>query len=324
MPVFRIKTPRAQDSAESLADWLEVEALRSENGVGSLRELSQTLSLAGTKDEPNAEDYEPRVSVDDLTHVAAEIERRSLAAGTDAYPFTSGGAGASISLNAGWQNKTYIWLLLLTYLDARGYFSIKRRKLFHARLFEGLAAAAAHAYLGGVANHAAVYRFGWPRPSPNAADFKGALDELAKVTGGVALKYIVPKWEKDERLDIFAWRRFPDERCNRLTLFGQCAGGDDWDVKGPQPKRFLGVWLKLHAPDAWPVLFLPRLLSSEEYIKEGQVSLILDRCRIAHLVPTINAPDLTEQGFSVWTGKALQKLGTRAKPNPSRGNQIAA
>lgn len=324
MPIFRIKTPRAKDSTESLADWLEIEAIRSENGVGSLRELSQTLSLAGTKDEPDAEDYDPRVSVDDLAHVAAEIERRSLAAGEEAYPFRVAGAGTSISLNNGWKNKSYLWLLLLTYLDARGSFLVRRRALFHARLFEGFSAAAAHVYLGGAENYSAVFQFGWPRPSPNAADFKGALDELAKATGGTALKYIVPKWEKDERLDIFAWRRFPDERCNRLTLFGQCAGGNDWDVKGPQPRRFLGVWLKLHAPDAWPALFLPRILSSDEYIKEGQVSLILDRCRLAHLVPLINTPQLANLGFSDWTDMALTRLGARAKRNPSRGGRIAA
>ncbi len=324
MPVFRIKTPRSKDSAESLADWLELEALRSENGVGSLRELAQTLSIAGTKDDPNADEDDSRVSVDELTHVAAEIERRSLATGTDAYPFKLEGACASIALAAGWQNKSYTWLLLLTYLDARSYFTVSRRKFFHARLFEALATVAAHKYLGGSANHAEVYRFGWPRPEHNASGFKDALDELAAATGGTALKYIVPKWEKDERLDVFAWRRFPDGRCNRLSLFGQCAGGDDWNVKGPQPRRFLGVWLKLHAPDAWPVLFVPRLLSADEFIKEGQVSLILDRCRIASLVPAIDCAELAGEGFTVWIEKALQKLGARAKQVSARGRRIAA
>jgi hypothetical protein len=322
MPVFRNRIPKSKDSAETLADWLEIEALRSENGVGSLSELAQALSMGGTKDESDEPENDPRVSVDDLAHVGDEIERRVRAAGDAAYPFTQIGSGTSISLKGGWQNTTYIWLLLLTYLDARGSFTVDRRRLFHARLFEGLATVTAHEFLGGSSNHAGVYRFGWPRP--NASSFKTALDELAAATGGTVLSYLTPRWEKDERLDVFAWRRFPDARCNRIALFGQCAGGDDWDIKGPQPGRFIGVWLKLHAPPPWPVLFVPRLLTPAEYIKDGQVMLILDRCRIAALVPRIDAAGLAEQGFVGWIEKALQALMARARRLDDQGNAIAA
>jgi hypothetical protein len=311
MPVFRTITLRPEGSAQILADWLELEAIRSENGVGSLQELAQAMTIAGTKNDTSDNEMDSRVSVDDLTNVAAEIERRSTSVGGHGYPFVVDGAGASITLTAGWQNKVYCWLLLLSYLDARSSFTVRAQKYFHARLFEALATVAAKSYLGGTANHAGSFRFGWPRP--NKTSFKRALNELATATGGTVLNYVLPQWEKDERLDVFAWRRFPDGRCNRLALFGQCAGGDDWDFKSPQPQRFLGTWLKLHAPSPWPVLFVPRMLSADDLIKEGQVALVFDRCRIASLVEQLDCTELAGEGFDKWMKRALHELGARAK-----------
>src|ERR1035437_66738 len=96
-------TPRVKDEAITLADWLEFEALTSDNGVGSLLELARQLGIAGVGDAEDEGRQEPRQFTDHpkLDDVMNELESRSAGCG-DGYPFDIDGGGTSITRKADW------------------------------------------------------------------------------------------------------------------------------------------------------------------------------------------------------------------------------
>ena len=114
-----------------------------------------------------------------------------------------------------------------------------------------------------------------------------ALKALAESIKGKQLGLIDPSAEKDDGLDVLAWRPFADPRCNFVCLFGQCATGADWPNKNPEPKEFLNVWLRLETPAVNPAIFVPFTLNDVDWVKKSQSLIVFDRCRISALVPRI-------------------------------------
>ena len=285
MPIVP-RTPRPTDDASILADWLEFEALTSENGVGSLLELARQLGIAGAGDAADEGEDEPRQFVDHpkLDDVMSELEKRSNACGTG-YPFEIDDSGISITRRAHWHNFSYVNLLLLSLIDCKTPVASANGALFPARLFEAVCAKAAAKYLGGEDRGAKSYHFGFPRPDKSG--FFDALGLLAAAVNGERLGVLDAKQEKDEGLDVLAWIPFPDGRSNFICLFGQCATGDDWDAKNPQPAEFLAVWLKIETRAVCAAMFVPFTIESRDWTKKCQSLVIFDRCRIAKLLPTV-------------------------------------
>lgn len=279
-------TPRVKDDATTLADWLEYEAITSDNGIGSLLELARQLGIAGAGDAENETDDEPRQFADHpkLDDVMRQIEDRSVACG-DGYPFEIDSGGNSISRKKDWDGFTYTNLLLISLIDCHKAVRSSGGSIYPARLFEAVCVVAAEKYLGGRELGAKAYHFGAPRP--DGSGFSDALKMLAASIRGKQLGIIDPSDEKDDGLDVLAWRPFADLRCNFTCLFGQCATGADWPNKNPEPKEFLNVWLRLETPAVNPAIFVPFTLTVADWTKKSQSLIVFDRCRISALIPRI-------------------------------------
>ena len=279
-------TPRVKDEAITLADWLEFEALTSDNGVGSLLELARQLGIAGVGDAEDEGRQEPRQFTDHpkLDDVMNELESRSAGCG-DGYPFEIDGDGNSITRKADWGEFTYTNLLLISLIDCHKAVQSAAGSIYPARLFEAICVVVAKKYLGGHELGARAYHFGAPRP--DGSGFSAALKALAQSIKGKQLGLIDPSAEKDDGLDVLAWRPFADSRCNFVCLFGQCATGSDWPNKNPEPKEFLNVWLRLETPAVNPAIFVPFTLNDVDWLKKSQSLIVFDRCRISGLVPRI-------------------------------------
>lgn len=279
-------TPRVTDDAVSLADWLEFEALTSDNGVGSLLELARQLGIAGAGDAEDEGSDEPRQFADHpkLDDVMSEIESRS-AACKGGYPFEIDGSGNCISRKDDWAAYSYTNLLLLSLIDCHAAVASARGPIYPARLFEAICVVAAEQYLGGGERGAKSFHFGAPRPDHSG--FSAALEKLAVSIRGSPQGILDPDAEKDDGLDVMAWLPFGDMRCNFMCIFGQCATGNDWPNKTPQPLEFLNVWLRLETSAVNPALFVPFTLDKRDWLKKSQSVIVFDRCRISALVPRI-------------------------------------
>lgn len=280
-------TPRLKDDPIKLADWLEYEALTSANGVGALLELARQLGIGGVGDAETEGRQEPRQFADHpvLDDVMSEIERRAAGCG-DGYPFEVDAGGTSITRKEDWADFSYTNLLLLSLItNSKDAVATAQGNAYPARLFEAICVIAAENYLGGEAQGARGFHFGSPRP--NGSGFSDALQGLANALCGRRLGELVPDAEKDDGLDVFAWRPFADQRCNFVCLFGQCATGDNWLDKNPEPLQFLDVWLRVETSAVNSVLFVPFTLTKTEWIKKSRAVIVFDRCRIAALVPRI-------------------------------------
>jgi len=281
-------TPRLKDDPITLADWLELEALTSANGVGSLLELARQLGIGGVGDAESEGKQEPRQFADHpvLEDVMAELERREIACGAG-YPFEVDAGGNSITRKSDWTDFSYINLLLISQIDCKDAVQTKLGDAYPARLFEALCVLAAENYLGGRAQGAQAFHFGAPRP--NGSGFSDALQCLASALRGRKLGELEPDAEKDDGLDVFAWRPFADERCNFVCMFGQCATGGNWPDKNPEPLQFLDIWLRIETNAVNSALFVPFTLTKTDWIKKSRAVIVFDRCRIAALVPHLEA-----------------------------------
>jgi hypothetical protein len=279
-------TPRLKDDPIKLADWLEFEALTSDNGVGSLLELARQLGIAGVGDAEDEGSQEPRQFADHpvLDDVMGEIERRSNGCG-GGYPFEVDAGGNSITRKAYWADFSYTNLLLISFIDCQHAVHTALGVAYPARLFEAICVVAAENYLGGHAQGAKAFHFGAPRP--NGSGFSDALQSLANAMQGRRLRELEPDAEKDDGLDVLAWRPFADQRCNFVCLFGQCATGENWPDKNPQPLQFLDNWLRIETSAVNGVIFVPFTITKTDWTKKSRAVIVFDRCRIASLVPHV-------------------------------------
>ena len=314
MPSFRHYTPSLSDDTETLADWMELEAIRSENGTASLRELAQTLHIAGNAeapdeagDENDEANVEPRDYIDRLDHVIDALQWREASCGEGAYPYMVSKVGTSLTRRSGWKTSVYIFQRLLCGYSGESRLSTGKGLLYNARLFEALSVVSAGRYLG---ERAKTFHFAFPRP--DKSNFQRALSALASATGGQPLTRLISRAEKDDGLDVFAWRPFPDDRSNYVCLFGQCAGGSNWDLKAPQPLAFLGKWIGFDTGAVLGSLFMPRMMTKTDFVGLSKVTLVFDRCRIAALVPNFEALGPKHVEYTAWMASALTDCGARA------------
>ena len=174
------------------------------------------------------------------------------------------------------------------------------------KLFEELSAAAAGQYLG---DSRTSVVFGYPRRDL-PKDFRSAVNHLAELLreGTKCNDRQGIQRAKDDKLDVVAWKEFPDRKPSKLILFGQCATGRHWNEKVHEllPKK----WCKRNfrgslAVDPIPAFFVPRILSEENADYAGSDQILLDRCRISALCSgTLN--DQLEERLWSWIRTTLR------------------
>jgi hypothetical protein len=284
-----VELPNIGDPPEVQADWLEWSALSEPDAFVSWTSYQGNLTQAGSDDAPDtAQDQDEDDLLEDLINeVDRELNSRRNACGgkTGSYPYEMTHEGVAYSGND--NNLTYRFLLLLSLFgkDAgpQGYHPEK--------LFEDLCSLALHEYLGGAATGFERAVFGFPRRLL-PKHFPKALDELCRLMGEGAGSFgREPEIDqKDAKLDLVAWRAFPDGRRGKLIGFGQCATGDDWTDKAFElhPQKWCRLWMKDSAGiDPFGSLFIPHRPPENKWlIAANYAGVLFDRCRIAWLVPS--------------------------------------
>lgn len=306
-----ISPPVPRDTRSRLADWIEVECLVAPNGVPASRvgRLWAGLDESGhdTKSDPDAnEDLETEILEEEPgaceIDVGEELDWRSRVLGP-LYPFrletcrttwrlarTSPHGDGSVQAG----RSSYLFCLLLSALrdsriqDDAGQDLAKQAE----RDFELVATTAGAGTLGGEA-----MAFGWPRD--DRTSFRAALEEVGHKLGWKP-RPDTPLWssgrEKDEGIDVIAWRNFGDRRPGGLLLLGQAASGRRWEKKGAEPPVFLSWFPECRPQHYLPALFIPfpqhhdcgglkdhhfeDVARADAWKREQSCGLVLDRLRI--------------------------------------------
>ena len=281
--------PNIGDPREVQADWLEWSALTGSQSFVSWASYQGDLTLAGSDDalETPPEQEEDDFLEDVINDVGYELRMRRIACGgkNGVYPYEPTDDGIAYSSSNG-NDLTYRFLLLLSLFgkDAGPHSSHPER------LFEELCSIALHEYLGGTTAGLDRAVFGFPRRLL-PKHFPNALDDLCTKLGeGKGSSGRKPESDqKDAKLDLVAWRSFPDGRRGKLIGFGQCATGDDWTDKAfeLQPKKWCALWMKDCAGiDPFASLFIPHRPSEDKWLIAAHYGgVMFDRCRIACLIP---------------------------------------
>lgn len=262
-----LKLPDDPTSPLKLADWLELTALLAFDGNASRGDLERNLRRASL-----VELREDQAIENKTLDVFDELEQRWKAADT-AYPFEID--YGTLQIRSAWREfPAYIFCLCLSYFGAR---NSEPRKLFE--LVSGIAA---KAFLFGDA-----VNFGAPR-SDLSSSFAKAVSELCELIGeGGGFNEIPTLGQKDAKLDLVAWRNFPDRYSNKLLMLGQCASGADWEGKLRElnPRAFFANWTQ-ETPSS-PLIssvFIPHRIERQKWrrVALNADGIIFDRCRIAY------------------------------------------
>ena len=280
--------PNIGDPPEVQADWLEWSALNEAEAFVSWTAYQGNLTQAGSDDalEADQDQGEEDLLEDLINEVDRELNSRRNACGGKAgfYPYEMTREGIAYAGNA--NDLTYRFLLMLSLFGK----DAGPRGSHAERLFEDLCSLALHEYLGGSTVGLDRAVFGFPRRML-PAHFPTALDELCQRMGegSGSVGHEPAADQKDAKLDLVAWRAFPDGRRGKLIGFGQCATGDNWTEKvfELQPQKWCRLWMKDSAGvDPFASLFIPHRPGERKWLNAANYAGVLfDRCRIAWLVP---------------------------------------
>jgi hypothetical protein len=253
-----IALPTASDPTESLADWVELQALKSRDRSFSSANLVKFIRQTGSTDAITSVhgDSGSELSQSIAQDAFAEIDNRLKACGVGAYPFEVQKGLLQARPNP----------------EAFPY---------------SLCAHATLGYLGGPGNNVESVRFGAPRKVP-LAKLSQAIDNLCGAIGegDGCRKPQLARHTGDNGLDIVAWRNFPDNKQGKLIAFGQCAaGGSGWENKLAEmdASAFVKKWLRTPlVVNPIRMFFVPRRISSIDWENAGiDGGVLFDRCRIA-------------------------------------------
>jgi len=182
------------------------------------------------------------------------------------------------------------------------------------RLFEDVCTHAAREFVDGDA-----VRFGSPRDNDEIPrGFREAIEDVIRRLGEGTRFRETDEWnQKDDRVDIIAWRHFPDAAAGKLVLFGNCATtGDMGDIYGAKcsemnPEAFCKKWFS--APFWSPILrayFVPHRLATSgpvwEHLVADSCSLVFERCRTAFYAQQAEGHDWGPQ--MDWIEEQLQNV----------------
>jgi len=322
--IYLVALPPATSSRESQADWLELCVLQSSSKKISVREYIRDLGIGGTADavdlsaEPSGipiDEDDTYESIGDDTF--AEINERFEACGgaDGAYPFEIVGQNV-LQMRADMATSAYVFMMLLSRFGKDAGPSRSKG----AELFESLCAEAIRNYLGAVKSpggqsidtHSKSCVFGFPRrvlPS----GFADAVDELCvELREGIGHR-VRPKLpdQKDGKLDIVAWKTFPDLREGKLIAFAQCATGQDWNEKItelPDVDRWCSYWMQ-DSPAVLPIraFCVPHRIEFKQWLQTAWYGGVLfDRCRIGYL--SANIDESLSRKLARWSAYIIRRL----------------
>lgn len=290
-----------------LADWLELIALSSKDQNSSKGDLESALTRASVIDP-----YRPEAVEAICLSVFRELENRAIAAGS-AYPFQITGGLVSVKSNLN-EFVAYVFCLCLSYFR----WSTKRNWEIDINpwlLFEELSALAAKEYING-----SVFRFGTSRVGTKNAtyQFRSTIDQLCLAVGeGESFRPQPTLDKKDDKVDLVAWKDFADSKTSKLIMFGQCAGGENFDSKicEVNPDAFWRQWMTLSSVS--PHLrsfYIPHRVPDEKWDYQGRYGgIIFDRCRVAYWASKANQAQ-KDKRYRRWYKYIVSQPAAKPKP----------
>jgi len=336
-----IDSPQVNDTRCMFADWMELLALTSSRSVSSRADIIQLVAKQSDSDhgveaDPDTgEELETEI-LESASSVLAdnvldELDFRAKSLG-DSYPFVLNNRTETWKLELKSSaletvsNRIYIFCLLVSTLRDGRLTSkpIKdEAKEDFAQLFQTVAYLAAIQLMGN-----GGHSFGYPRP--DRSTFLEAISQFTTSFGiGEPKTQHFPsslRKEKDEGIDVIAWRSFADQRPGQLLLLGQVASGNNWLDKPVQKAvgRFLD-WFITHPSRFYlPAIFIPFVQhhvfepvksvayepAVRDYCRRTEIDfgLVVDRLRIVELIAVVQNATLVESLKAVdsWSLVALQ------------------
>lgn len=170
-----------------------------------------------------------------------------------------------------------------------------------AKLFEQLTTVAMEKFTGQAIN------IGAPRSGTVPASFRQCLDFVCQAIGetrGHVSSY--HKRAKDDGVDIVSWQPI-DKRCGQIVLLVQCAAGKDWQDKTMEIS--IPIWRDYieFAVDPVRAVAIPAICHSDWLYNSKKGGLLLDRLRIASLVPTKMTHSL-QNDLKTWSERQYRNL----------------
>ena len=284
------------------ADWLEAEAVYSENGTASLEKLRSQIEMEGELVEGEDQREHEVESLEDVpsgpserlvSNASIEIRRRIDICG-DGYPFALDNGTLRWTRPGTWADP-YIICLLASDRD------LYRPGDKTALIFEHLTTVAVGTFWGGSA-----IRFGAPRDTmpKNLGD---AISKLGEMTFSKPIDgWSIYPSDRDLGLDVVGWKGFPDQHNNQLQVYLQCATGEEWlEEKKGEPS--LDTWRGLLLWGLPPVvaMAIPYVVNdAEKWQRNIAGRLLLDRLRI---VSALSQKTLPDDGID-WADWAKQRV----------------
>lgn len=302
MNAYKIgELPGSKAYIEEIADFWELEAIRREGDVISMRDILVAVSVGVDEELQSGIEADDDAISERLQDAWCELERR-VSACAGCYPFSIDENGIRFTANWGDRQSTYIFMLLATRLN------MKTRKVFAmidgTKLFEELCATVATAYFGA---NAQSLVFG----TAVAGGFTTKVADLVTKLGeGGGFKNPNPSHvtKNDDGIDVVVWRNFADKRRGKLIGFGQCKTGTEWrdEIHKLKPRDFCDNWFvesPLHAPIA--MIFLCDTLNWYlSFHSDLRGYLVFNRFRIAEYTPVILGASISTQ-LKLWIDEAL-------------------
>jgi hypothetical protein len=269
-----------KDKIALAADWMELAAILNSRRTSSPADLVRSLAILdepehgvvsldglidgqedddGLDDEKLEEEIIQSASEQWASDVREELGTRATSL-SDAYPFQITGSGTDWLLRYQPQPERhdhlfYSCCLLIT---ARRYSLITRDVPNMDKMMQIIAYLVAGRLVEGTS-----YWFGWPRPD-DTNQMVAAIEEVLKRMGFSELLLAPPVWsvgdEKDEGIDIVAWKNFGDGLPARIVLYGQVASGKNWEGKSvtQYTESTIPIWFGAYG-QRWyvPAMFVP-------------------------------------------------------------------
>lgn len=307
--MFTIPNLPTQFSPQSeLADFFELIALK--NGQASKSDIAGHLDRVSDNLYNSGCDDEDDQIADTLDAALIELDRRRNACGMDGYPFTLNATGTLLRypkphLAGGSCKKwSYLYLLLSTRLNMNS--NRIHADIDGTKILESLAENIIRSYLG---TRSCSINFG----TSVAGGFKDKVNHLCRQFGE-GVQHHCPegaaRHTQDGKLDTVGWIPFSDHRQGKLSVFGQCKTGTNWQdsVSQLQPNAFIKKFMrgKFHL-DPVRVFFVSESIDDSRWSDMAlDAGLLFDRCRIVDFCPELPADVLIQ--IQHWTAAALSAV----------------
>lgn len=273
--------PNSQDSAPSVADYMELQCLLTNTPVSSYS-LRSLFSMSDDEIDNEGVESSDDLSVNTIEDGIKECEQRAKFCPAK-YPFKVCLNSLELLDDGGVNREIYQFLLLSTRLN------MKEQKVQAGhdatKLFEELCAIVAREYFG---QHSKAMVFG-------TADCGGFQQKVETVINNLNLTsaYKVPLGssgrQKDAAVDVIAWIPFADKKDSQMIAIGQCKTGTHWEgmLSSTQPDVFFESYFSSKPfADVERMFFVCESYGIDKWEERSRkAGIMFDRTRIMEYIP---------------------------------------